>query len=154
MYIQVSSAHPCYLVNEASYEKVDLGDGFNVYNTGELLAVKPHHPIMLKVPRDKERLRMVFERDSLRTTVLLESKLSWVYYLNIGAMYPIPGMGFIVDASTPKKYEYPNDIFVDILHPDYNATRHSSLKPNQELEPPTRVIFSKDSLKHNKRKDL
>ena len=160
MCVNVSSAHPCYLVNNSVYKEVYTDKGYGSYFTGDLIALKPHHPILVTVLRDKEPLRMEFVKDSDRSIVEVRSKLSWVYYLNFATLYPLCGAGFLGDINSPKKWEYDNDVFIDMEHPRYTFTRHSARQPRpqkqESFEPryakkegvaespgPTKAIFTK-----------
>jgi hypothetical protein len=141
MLVQVSTAHPCYLLNSEVYESVDTGNGFQFYESGQLFGIRPNHPILLQVWRAKESLPLRLQHDSIKTMVRVNSKLSWVYWLNFTSL-PIYGVAFLGDIGSQKKFVYPNDIFVDLEHLEPAPT--PAPEEHYDRDRP-KVIFSKDA---------
>jgi len=64
----------------------------------------------LRVERKKETLNIVITTDSLTKTVEIEPKNSSLYWSNIFCNY---GMGMLVDKNNPKRYSYPQRIYIN-----------------------------------------
>ena len=64
----------------------------------------------LRVERKKEAIRIVSTTDSLTKTLYVESKNSFMYWSNIFCNY---GIGMLVDRKNPKRYSFPQRIYVN-----------------------------------------
>jgi hypothetical protein len=64
------------------------------------------------VPRSRESIEFHVYNDSLSKTILVPSRNSFAYWLNL---YPsIAWTGFLIDKNNPKRYSYSNFIYVDL----------------------------------------
>jgi hypothetical protein len=63
--------------------------------------------------RDIRPIEVSIFNDSISKDLLLDSRNSFAYYLNI---YPSLGLGFLVDKDSPKRYAYPKRIYVDMTN--------------------------------------
>jgi hypothetical protein len=67
-------------------------------------------PIVVK--RSDEFIEMDFKKDSLKKTIFLKSKLSTAYWL--GNFWSPYFSGYLIDLTTPKRFTYPKEIFVNL----------------------------------------
>ena len=65
--------------------------------------------VHLKVERKKETLSIVAATDSLTKTIRIESRNSFMYWANILNC----GTGMLVDMKNPKRYSYPDKIYIN-----------------------------------------
>lgn len=64
----------------------------------------------VRVARKKEMLHIVVATDSLTKTVPIEPKNSFLYWGNIFSNF---GIGMLVDKNNPKRYAYPQRIYIN-----------------------------------------
>ncbi len=64
----------------------------------------------LIIERKKETLNIVVTTDSLKKTVEIEPKSSFMYWSNIFFNY---GIGMLFDKNNPKRYSYPQKIYIN-----------------------------------------
>lgn len=87
-------------------------------------------PIVVK--RSDEFIEMDFKKDSLKKTILVKSKLSTAYWL--GNFWSPYFSGYFIDLTTPKRFTYPKEIFVD-LNDSIHQFRYKTFiaNPNQRF---------------------
>ena len=57
------------------------------------------------------RLPLTIKNDTFERTILVKPVLSWMYYANI---YPLYGLGFLIDRRNPNRFAYPHKIYADL----------------------------------------
>jgi hypothetical protein len=78
-------------------------------------------PVTLELPRSKYDFYCTVEKDSMKRSVILENKLSPMFWW--GNMFSGPGgLGYLVDLTNQKRFTYPPDITVPFnSSPKYRA---------------------------------
>ncbi len=84
----------------------------------------------LKVERKKEVLNVTASTDSLTKTIEVEPKNSFMYWSNIFGNY---GIGMLVDRNNPKRYTYPQRIYINSTDTISRYYRYSQANKKGEL---------------------
>ncbi len=71
----------------------------------------------ITVERDKKPLVVTAFNDSLTKTIIIDSKNSFAYWLNLYPNWHL-WTGFIIDTKTKKRYTYPTTIYIDLVKKD------------------------------------
>lgn len=90
-------------------------------------------PTKIKVERTREPLFLTLEKDSIKKTIIIPSKLSpefWFGNILNGSLY----VGYIVDLTNDKRFKYPTNVYCDINSPYQIDFKY---KP---IEKPTNVL--------------
>ena len=75
----------------------------------------------LIIPRDIRPIEITIYNDSIQKIVDIDSRSSFAYWLNI---YANVGLGMLYDKDKPKRYSYPNRVFIDMHNSDNNYTSY------------------------------
>ena len=86
--------------------------------------------VHLKVERKNESLSIVTTTDSLVKSIRIEPKSSIMYWSNICFNY---GIGMLVDMNNPKRYSYPNKIYINSADTSGNYSIYGQANNKGEL---------------------
>jgi hypothetical protein len=75
-----------------------------------------NNELILKVQRTREPLKIAVLTDSLQKNLVIKSRLSSEFYTNL--FVPSGIIGLLVDLRTPKRFTYPNKIYIDVSNQD------------------------------------
>ncbi len=88
------------------------------------------------VERGEKNISITLYNDSLEKTISVYSQLSFSYWLNFLSPF---SAGFLVDMSSPKRFDYPNNISVDMndassIYYDYNIYNPKLINAKNSLK--------------------
>lgn len=81
-----------------------------VYKTDTIVTI--NNELTLNVERKKEALKITAITDSLQENINIKSRLSPEFYGNL--FLPTGLLGLLIDLKTPKRFTYPNKIYLDL----------------------------------------
>lgn len=84
----------------------------------------------LKLERNNESVSIVAITDSFTKSIDIESKNSFMYWSNIYFNY---GIGMIIDGNNPKRYSYPQKIYINSADAVNKYDRHGKANNKGEL---------------------
>ena len=96
---------------------------------------------LITIDRSKENLKLTFFADSVIKTVFVKSSNSAAFWANLVFFY---GVGMLVDRNNPKRYAYPNMVYVDLYD---NKTNYSTFIPINSVHDKYRNIIKFTPLK-------
>ena len=82
------------------------------------------------VPRDIRPVELTVYNDSIKKNITIDSKSSFAYWFNI---YANVGLGMLYDKDKPKRYSYPNRVYIDMRSSDNSYTSYYSFYKNGDL---------------------
>jgi len=71
----------------------------------------------IEVIRKQEPISLIVFNDTLSKNISIEAKNSFAFWSNLGVCY---GLGMLIDMDNPKRYTYPNTIYLSMKNYDTN----------------------------------
>lgn len=113
-HIYVKSNPGAKMIYHKEYEGVKLpGEGIVQPPEGTAIPIG-RKGVCVMVKRDRyKRLPVTVEQDGVEKTVQVKPVHSMAYYWNFAHLYPLLGVGFLIDHNNPNRFGYPGRVYVD-----------------------------------------